>query len=291
MSSFLLPNWVIKRIDRIRRGFLWGHHEGKRGISLINWQEVCTPKQFGGMGGANLEKRNWALLLRWWWKLYRQQQSLWAQTITTIKSVTAARYTHRVWMLTGSFFWIQLLKLRPLFNWSTTWIINSGASIAYWFDNWTTPIMASLIAPLAENRTWSLQMAEQRGLPCFNLLHTATSDCLQWKWTGNNIYSASSFYNMVLTGGRTLWAFRFIWKLNIPPTVKIFSYLCLKGRLLAHEVMMQRGIHCDLRCPLCQRCPLETADHLLFHCDYAAVVWNRITIRLGYTIMRKGPTV
>ena len=66
MGSFVLPKWVIKRIDRIRRSFLWGQSEGRRGISLINWEAVCAPKQYGGMGGADLEKRNWALLLRWW---------------------------------------------------------------------------------------------------------------------------------------------------------------------------------------------------------------------------------
>lgn len=63
MGSFLLPKWVIKRIDMIRRSFLWGQSDGKKGISWINWKAVCTPRRYGGMGGADLEKRNWSLLL------------------------------------------------------------------------------------------------------------------------------------------------------------------------------------------------------------------------------------
>lgn len=66
MSSFILPKWVLKRIDQIRRAFLWGQSGGRKAMSLINWQAVCTPKQFGGLGAADLEKRNWALILRWW---------------------------------------------------------------------------------------------------------------------------------------------------------------------------------------------------------------------------------
>lgn len=47
MSSFKLPKWVIKRLDRIRRDFLWGKNDGARGISLINWPTVCLPKELG----------------------------------------------------------------------------------------------------------------------------------------------------------------------------------------------------------------------------------------------------
>lgn len=31
MASFLLPKWVINRLDKIRRRFLWGKAENKRG--------------------------------------------------------------------------------------------------------------------------------------------------------------------------------------------------------------------------------------------------------------------
>lgn len=66
MSSFLLPKWVIKRLDRIRRRFLWGQNETRKGISLIEWSAVCFPKTNGGMGVTNLLIRNYSLLLRWW---------------------------------------------------------------------------------------------------------------------------------------------------------------------------------------------------------------------------------
>lgn len=87
MSAFLLPKWVLSRIDKIGRKYLWGNSETTKGISLLNWYEVCLSKKNGGMGGANLHIRNWSLLLRWWWRLYRLPNSLWALTAKALRSV------------------------------------------------------------------------------------------------------------------------------------------------------------------------------------------------------------
>lgn len=67
MACFQLPKWVIHRLDRIKRSFLWEkNEENKIGISLINWDTVCLPRKWGGMGVSNLWCRNISLLLRWW---------------------------------------------------------------------------------------------------------------------------------------------------------------------------------------------------------------------------------
>lgn len=73
MICFLLPKWVISKIDRARRRFLWGHSaNSNRPISLCNWNLVCIPKSWGGMGMPDLHLRNLSLILRWWWKLYNE---------------------------------------------------------------------------------------------------------------------------------------------------------------------------------------------------------------------------
>lgn len=66
LMCFRLPQWLIRRIDKVRRQFLWGNsEENKKGLSLINWPTVCTPKTWGGLGLSNLNTVNIALLLRW----------------------------------------------------------------------------------------------------------------------------------------------------------------------------------------------------------------------------------
>jgi len=66
MSFYELPRWVIKRIDSLRRNFLWrGGKEGSKGYHLISWERVCKKKKFSGLGVLNLGDMNWALLCKW----------------------------------------------------------------------------------------------------------------------------------------------------------------------------------------------------------------------------------
>jgi hypothetical protein len=48
MTFFPLTKWAIKRIDRIRRNFLWkGSDDPRRGNCPVNWARVCRAKQLG----------------------------------------------------------------------------------------------------------------------------------------------------------------------------------------------------------------------------------------------------
>jgi hypothetical protein len=68
MSAFLLPKWVIRKIDQIRYRFLWHGHkdmkDNKRPIYLANWKLVTKPKKLGGLGIRDIEGANQALLLK-----------------------------------------------------------------------------------------------------------------------------------------------------------------------------------------------------------------------------------
>jgi Reverse transcriptase (RNA-dependent DNA polymerase) len=51
MSTFFLPKWVIKEIDKIRRKFLWhGHkeHTANQSMNLVSWGIVIKSKHMGG---------------------------------------------------------------------------------------------------------------------------------------------------------------------------------------------------------------------------------------------------
>lgn len=67
-TIFPPPKWLLKKIDRIRRSFLWcGEDEAHGSKCLINWTKVCSPKVYDGLGIKDLERFSRALRLRWLW--------------------------------------------------------------------------------------------------------------------------------------------------------------------------------------------------------------------------------
>ena len=70
LTVFHAQKWLIKRIDRIRRSFLWRGESPDKvsgGHSLLNWPTTCLPKTKGGLGILDLERFTRALRLRWLW--------------------------------------------------------------------------------------------------------------------------------------------------------------------------------------------------------------------------------
>jgi hypothetical protein len=41
----------------------------------------CRPKEAGGLGLLNTKKMNLALLLKWIWRLYQEEDTIWARII------------------------------------------------------------------------------------------------------------------------------------------------------------------------------------------------------------------
>lgn len=67
--------------------------------------------------------------------------------------------------------------------------------------------------------------------------------------------------------------FKGIWKARVPPSVKVFSIMLLKGKIPTHDMLRARGIHCEMPCPMCSNCPCESVLHLIFLCPFAVEVW------------------
>ena len=62
LSPFKINQNMAEKIERIQQNFLWSGIEEKNKLSLVNWEELCKPKNKGVLGVRRLQDLNKALL-------------------------------------------------------------------------------------------------------------------------------------------------------------------------------------------------------------------------------------
>jgi hypothetical protein len=114
MMSLDLPAKTIIAIEKIIRGFLWkGRKDVKGGHCLVAWDNVCAPKEWGGLGVPNIRMMNLALRTRWLWLQRTDVSKPWKELN------------------------IQVPKMaRQLFEGATYSVLGDGASTFFWTDSW-----------------------------------------------------------------------------------------------------------------------------------------------------------
>lgn len=77
MTIFEENKWLIKKIDSLRRSFLWRGETPNKvygGHSIINWSMTCRPKDKGGLGILDLDRFARALRLHWLWYQWKHRE-------------------------------------------------------------------------------------------------------------------------------------------------------------------------------------------------------------------------
>lgn len=81
MQAFALPSGTCKAIDKVCRDFLWGDIEDHKKVHLVNWDEVCTPKNCGRLGIRKAEDFNQALLAKLAWQMTTNTSKPWVRVM------------------------------------------------------------------------------------------------------------------------------------------------------------------------------------------------------------------
>lgn len=67
-SIFILPHYIVKKIESICREFLWGMKSYSRSVPLVSWEKLCVAKNEGGLNFKNCGLWNYATVgKRVWW--------------------------------------------------------------------------------------------------------------------------------------------------------------------------------------------------------------------------------
>ncbi|XP_035841406.1 uncharacterized protein LOC118488252 [Helianthus annuus] len=90
LSLFLAPKCIIKKIDRIRRDFIWGITDTRKKFRWVRWDSMLRSKKSGGLGVGRIRDFNLAMLTKWWWRFKVNPNHLWAHVIGSIHKYNTA---------------------------------------------------------------------------------------------------------------------------------------------------------------------------------------------------------
>ena len=106
MSTIMLPQSTLDRLDRLARNFPWGSSSDRRKLHLVAWDKVCQQKNEGGLGIRRSKKMNKALIAKVGWRVMNNEHSLWAQVVR--KKYSVGDLKDMRWMMAKG-------------TWSSTW--------------------------------------------------------------------------------------------------------------------------------------------------------------------------
>ena len=277
LTCFALDKWAIKRINKIRRSFLWaGDEEANGGKCLVNWQRVCSPKRLGGLGIKDVAAYGRALRLRWLWYEWDVIARPWKGTQVPCDDAD-----------------------RRLFAACTTITLGNGHTASFWESRWLHGESPREIAPDVQPLAWRKNLTvrealtEGRWMAGLQRISTAAQldqfvalwhkirqinlsedhDAIRWHLAPSGVYSAKSAYDAQFFGRIPLPALDRVWKQKIEQKVKFYLWLLLQNRNWTADRLEARGWPHGDECSLCDQV-LETASHLLLECPFAREVWH-----------------
>ncbi|CAN1188123.1 Putative ribonuclease H protein At1g65750, partial [Linum perenne] len=300
MQTAFLPFSLCDKIDRIIRNFIWGSEGGTMKIHNVNWEIVCKPKKFGGLGLRSAMDLNKAFLLKLVWNLISRPNELWAKVLISKYMIL----TENGYMLACSkgfsLVWRSIMKV-----WNDTpngihWSIRNGKNKIFLTDRWVDcgtvlidhaldlqGVVSSISVSdfylndgswdlpklrevLPENVVWQVYGIS---LPREEL----GEDMMVWGLEPDGRFSVKSAYNMLLElnseEGSSGWAR--VWNWEGPNKVKHFLWLATHGKLMTNVERAKRRFTQDTTCEHCNNQYEDTA-HVMRNCEFARNVWRAV---------------
>nr|GEV36114.1 RNA-directed DNA polymerase, eukaryota, reverse transcriptase zinc-binding domain protein [Tanacetum cinerariifolium] len=274
MSIFRVPLKVLRSLEALRGHFFNGHETGSKKASWVNWEKVLSAKDKGGLRVASLFALNRGLLVKWVWRFYNHETSLWKKVIQAIHGCDGNM--HKPNMSAGHSCWIFIVKeIRRL---GATGInifdfmkqkVGNGNNIKFWTDNWYHGGLQKDICPrlfALENRkdiVISFKLGDPFLYSSFRRDIRGGSEMEQFQL----LVEAANSISLVPMEDRD----KTRWVKFVPIKINVFAWKVMVNALPTRFNLSRRGIDIQsISCPMCD-CGTESMDHVFARCD---LIWN-----------------
>ncbi|KAK2454898.1 putative mitochondrial protein [Trifolium repens] len=171
ISFYKVPCCVIKQLVKMQHNFLWGGGLIDKRLCWVSWDQICLPKERGGLGVKNLSLFNNALLGKWKWRLLNEGDAIWADLLrlryghlpTQLLAYNAMSYN-----IKSSLWWRDTISIERGINenWFMSNIgccVGEGKNVGFWRFQWFGDQPFNLLFPeLFAKETFKDFMIAQR---------------------------------------------------------------------------------------------------------------------------------
>ena len=302
MSSLQLPQTTIQAMDAKRRAFFWSADKNGHcspGSCLIAWENLCCPREFGGLGVRDLGIQNICLLLKLVHRLHCPQSSAWAQWVQSRASICSLEGDlHRE-------HWQTLRSILPLYQAITTVSVGDGRTCSFWYDIWVgdEPLADRFPALLSHctAKTAPLSLFKASGIHSslvprlstaatqeLNLVHGILDStqlngepdkrCSAFIRADNSLDSGQLYRLIKARGQGEDPRAKFIWKSFAPPRVQLFMWLLTQRRIKCRTVLLKKHIVDSATCEICNTSD-ESPEHIIYGCSIGRETWQSLGLQ------------
>jgi hypothetical protein len=135
MGLVLLADGTHAGFDKHRNKFFWEGRGTKKKYHLVSWPSICQPKCQGGLGVMNTKAMNIALMAKWIWRIYSEQnpELLWLRLLKAKYKTKEIFSTNPVGC---SPFWHSIHKVKEQFKLGVRFLPRRRSSASFWKDLW-----------------------------------------------------------------------------------------------------------------------------------------------------------
>lgn len=136
MAAFRLPSVCIKEVEKLCSAFLWSESELNGRKAKVSWEDVCKPKEDGGLGVRRLNDVNLVCSLKLVWRIL-SANTLWVNWIKKYLIRKGSLWSVKETTQTGSWMWKKILKCRELAKQLNRVEVKNGKKASFWYESWS----------------------------------------------------------------------------------------------------------------------------------------------------------
>ena len=304
MAAYRLPRECIREVEKICSAFLWSGTSSNSHKAKISWENVCRPKQEGGLGLRSLKEGNDVCCLKLIWRIVSHGNSLWVQWAQKYLLKNASLWSLHSNNNSGSWIWKKILKYRVVAKQLCKVEVENGELTSFWYDNWSpfqnlqdiVGTRGTLELGISKNSSlaaaWTHRRRRRHRADHLNAVEDALH--FQWQqrsenadsvlWRGRNDVFKPSFstrdtWNHVRTTASNVSWHKGVWFAHATPKYSFCLWLTVQNRLSTGDRMIKWQGGVTGTCVFCQTCT-ETRNHLFFECDFSSMIWRALSAGL-----------